>query len=215
MDRSITITVLEQDFPATACFSRLVKRWFDIVAALSLLILMLPLMGVIALAIKFESAGPIIFRQRRFIQAPFTIYKFRTMRLDACHDTEIRQAQRHDSRVTRIGRVLRRTSFDELPQLLNVIRGDMSLVGPRPHAIPHDHEYAKLLGESYLLRHRVRPGVTGWAQINGMRGETRNLDQMEQRINYDRYYIENWSLLLDLKILCKTVSVFINQHNAY
>jgi putative colanic acid biosynthesis UDP-glucose lipid carrier transferase len=195
--------------------ARLVKRWFDIVAGLSLLLLMLPLMGVIALAIKFDSPGPIIFRQRRFIQAPFTIYKFRTMRLDACHDTKIQQAQRHDSRVTHIGRVLRRTSLDELPQLLKVIRGDMSLVGPRPHAIAHDQEYAKLLGERYLLRYLVKPGVTGWAQINGMRGETRNLHQMEDRINYDKYYIENWSLLLDLKILCKTVSVFINRHNAY
>jgi putative colanic acid biosynthesis UDP-glucose lipid carrier transferase len=193
----------------------LLKRLLDVVAGVSLLILTLPLMGVIALAIKLDSPGPILFRQRRFIQAPFTIYKFRTMYLDACHDSTIRQARRHDPRVTRTGGLLRRYSFDELPQLFNVIRGDMSLVGPRPHAITHDKKYADLLGEVYLIRHQVKPGLTGWAQINGMRGETDDLNQMRERLRHDRFYIENWSLTLDLKILCKTSLVFVIHQNAY
>jgi putative colanic acid biosynthesis UDP-glucose lipid carrier transferase len=207
-----SFTALRYDRPKS---TRLLKRSLDIVVGGSLLILTLPLIGMIALAIKLDSPGPILFRQRRFIQKPFRIYKFRTMFLVACYDPTIRQARRYDPRVTRIGRVLRRTSLDELPQLFNVIRGDMSLVGPRPHAVAHDKKYASLLGEAYLIRHNAKPGLTGWAQINGMRGETANLDQMKRRLEYDRYYIENSTFVLDLQILCKTWLVFFTRRNAY
>ena len=183
---------------------RLAKRAGDIALASLALILLSPLMLLSALAIKLDSAGPAIFRQRRigFDGQAFSIYKFRTMRVME-DGPQIAQTRRGDPRVTRIGRLLRQSSIDELPQLFNVLKGDMALVGPRPHAIAHDDEYRALIA-SYAFRHHVKPGITGWAQVNGQRGETRRIEAMEKRVEYDLWYIDNWSLTLDLRILWRT-----------
>jgi Undecaprenyl-phosphate glucose phosphotransferase len=181
------------------------KRIFDLVFAASALILATPLLLLVALLIKLDSAGPIFFVQRRygFNQQPFRIIKFRTMRtLD--DGPVIRQARANDPRLTRIGFWLRRWNIDEIPQLFNVLTGDMSLVGPRPHALSHDREYEQRISR-YARRHNVRPGITGWAQIHGYRGETDTDDKMRKRVEYDLYYIDNWSLWLDLKIIVRTV----------
>ena len=136
------------------------------------------------------------------------------MRAAPASDKNVEQAKRGDPRITTVGRILRRTSLDELPQLVNVVRGEMSLVGPRPHAVAHNEEYATVINE-YLSRHRVKPGITGWAQINGFRGETQTLDLMRQRVQHDLYYIENWSVLFDLRILVMTLFVGFVHRNAY
>jgi putative colanic acid biosynthesis UDP-glucose lipid carrier transferase len=178
-------------------------------------VLLLPLFLVIALLIKLESRGPVFFRQRRhgFNHHVFYIYKFRTMTV--CEDgPAIVQAKCQDQRVTKIGAFLRRSSLDELPQLLNVLKGEMSLVGPRPHALAHDNEYARII-EGYSVRQRVLPGITGWAQVNGCRGETETPEKMRQRIKHDLYYVENWSPLFDLKILALTLRVLLVPKNAY
>jgi undecaprenyl-phosphate galactose phosphotransferase/putative colanic acid biosynthesis UDP-glucose lipid carrier transferase len=175
---------------------------------------MLPLMLVTALLIKLDSPGPVLFRQTRngFNQQPFTIFKFRTM--SVLEDGPVvKQARRNDPRVTRLGRWLRRSSIDELPQLFNVIRGEMSLVGPRPNAQSHNSEYEKLIAK-YAFRHHVKPGLTGWAQVRGHRGETQYIEQMERRVDHDLWYINNWSLLLDFKILLLTAFLTFRQ-NAY
>ena len=179
------------------------KRAIDIVGACAGLIFVLPLMLVIAAVMKVTSPGRVIFRQQRggLNNEAFTLYKFRTMHADMCDD--LRQATSNDPRITRFGWFLRRTSCDELPQLFNVLRGDMSLVGPRPHAVAHDEQYSEFI-ESYSRRYAVPPGLTGWAQINGLRGETDTVEKMRQRVEYDIYYIENWSLALDLKIIWHT-----------
>jgi putative colanic acid biosynthesis UDP-glucose lipid carrier transferase len=192
------------------------KRCMDLCISILLLAVLLPLVGLIAALIKLDSTGPVLFKQQRlgFNKKPFTLYKFRSMRLEAGHDPLVPQARRNDPRVTRIGRFLRRTSLDELPQLINVLGGDMSLVGPRPHAIVHDEKYATLI-DHYLARHRIKPGMTGWAQVNGLRGETETLEKMEGRLQYDLYYIDNWSPLLDLQILCRTLAVVLDYRNAY
>lgn len=194
---------------------RLGKRSLDIVGALAGLIVLAPLMMVTALAVKLDSPGPVFFRQRRngFNTKRFPIFKFRTMTVME-DGANVVQAQRHDARVTRVGRVLRRTSVDEIPQLINVLRGEMSLVGPRPHALAHDDYYGNLLSE-YAFRHHVKPGITGWAQINGYRGETARVEQMRARIEHDIWYINNWSLLLDLKILALTCFELPRSRNAY
>lgn len=193
----------------------LAKRCFDIAfAALTLIILSAPLL-IIAIIIKLDSPGPVLFRQRRggFNGRSFQIYKFRTMRVME-DDGFVKRALEFDARITRIGRYLRRTSVDELPQLLNVLTGDMSLVGPRPHALAHDDHYNNLIAD-YSLRHHVKPGLTGWAQINGFRGDTPTVDLMEKRVEYDRWYINNWSFWLDLRIVLRTfVSIFASR-NAY
>ncbi len=171
------------------------KRALDVFLASSLLVALAPLIAAVAVLIKLESPGPIIFRQRRrgFNGRQFTIFKFRTMKvLEDGH--VIHQARRNDIRVTRVGRVLRATSIDELPQLINVLRGQMSLVGPRPHALAHDDDYSKLIA-NYAYRQHVKPGLTGWAQVNGFRGETRKLALMEHRVAFDLWYVKNWSLL--------------------
>ena len=180
------------------------KRAFDLVAATAALVLLLPLLALVSVAIKLSSPGPVIFRQRRygFNRREFTIYKFRTMSVQEDGDN-IRQACRNDARVTRLGRLLRATSIDELPQLVNVLRGDMSLVGPRPHACAHDNEYAELIGH-YAFRHHIKPGITGCAQISGFRGQTAHLNLMKRRIDLDIWYINNWSIWLDLKIIART-----------
>ena len=192
------------------------KRCTDICISALLLALLLPLMGLIAAFIKLDSPGPVLFKQQRlgFSKKSFTLYKFRSMQLEAGHDLLVPQARPNDPRVTRVGRFLRRTSLDELPQLINVLGGDMSLVGPRPHAIVHDEKYAALI-DRYLARHRIKPGITGWAQVNGLRGETDTLEKMRRRLQYDLYYIDNWSPLLDLQILCRTLATVLNYRNAY
>ncbi len=194
---------------------RFVKRSIDAVGALALILLTLPLLGAIALAIKCSSPGPVLFRQRRlgYRGRPFTILKFRTMRVQEDGPVVV-QARKDDERVTAVGRWLRRTSFDELPQLLNVLRGDMSLIGPRPHALAHDEFYARLI-ENYEIRQHVKPGLTGWAQVNGYRGETAAEEFMIRRIEHDLWYVTNCNLLLDLQILVRTVFAVLRQRNAY
>lgn len=181
------------------------KRVFDVVAASVILVMTLPVLAVIAALIRLDSKGPVFFLQRRygFNQQAFRIFKFRTMTATDDGDV-VRQATRNDPRVTRVGRVLRRYNLDELPQLLNVIGGQMSLVGPRPHALAHDHEFQRKIA-LYARRHNVKPGITGWAQVNGLRGETDTDDKMAKRINFDHWYIDNWSFWLDIGILLRTV----------
>ncbi|KJV05824.1 undecaprenyl-phosphate glucose phosphotransferase [Methylocucumis oryzae] len=182
----------------------MLKRIFDIVVSLLILTLILVPMLLIALLIKLDSRGPVIFKQRRygFNGEKIVVWKFRSMKV--CQDGEnVPQAQRNDSRVTRLGHFLRKTSLDELPQFINVLQGRMSIVGPRPHAITHNEFYRKQI-KGYMLRHKVKPGITGWAQINGYRGETETLDKMEGRIKLDLEYIRNWSILLDIKIILLT-----------
>ena len=181
------------------------KRLEDLIGAtLILALIALPLL-IIAAAVKLSSPGPVFFKQRRYgiNGREIQVWKFRTMTV--CEDgPEVRQAQRHDPRVTRLGAVLRRTSLDELPQFINVLRGEMSIVGPRPHAIAHNELYrGKIHG--YMLRHKVRPGITGWAQVHGWRGETDTEEKMVKRIEHDLWYIRHWSLALDLKIILRTV----------
>jgi putative colanic acid biosynthesis UDP-glucose lipid carrier transferase len=189
--------------PGPAVGSSPSKRLFDIAAALGLLIFFAPLLVAIALAVRATSKGPALFRQRRTGRGGrvFQIYKFRTMTV--MEDGEVRAARRDDPRVTPIGAILRRSSLDELPQLLNIIRGDMSLVGPRPHAVAHDEVYAAVLPE-YVDRFRARPGLTGLAQVNGHRGEVQTLDGLRARVAHDNHYIAQWSLILDLRILVAT-----------
>jgi len=191
------------------------KRLTDLLLASLILIPAAPVMLLIALLVRMSSPGPVIFKQRRYglDGQEITVYKFRTMTVMEDGDA-VRQASRVDDRVTPLGRLLRRTSMDELPQLLNVIQGRMSLVGPRPHAVAHNELYRKLI-KGYMIRHKVAPGITGWAQVHGMRGETQTLEQMEARLKYDLDYLRNWSPLLDLKILCKTVLIIARGDKAY
>ena len=191
------------------------KRVLDLMIALPMLVLCAPLFAVLALAILADSGGPVFFRQTRLGQGgrPFDIFKFRTMRVMENGD-DVVQVTRNDSRVTRSGRWLRATSLDELPQLLNIIAGDMSLVGPRPHARAHDVFYAKAIAD-YALRQDVKPGLTGWAQVNGHRGETPTVGAMRARVDYDIWYAKNASLALDLKILLRTPMAVLGRGNAY
>jgi Undecaprenyl-phosphate glucose phosphotransferase len=191
------------------------KRTFDVVlAVLGLAAFCLPAL-LICLAIKFDSAGPVLFLQRRkgFNGRNFAIYKFRTMTVLE-DGSKISQARPSDPRVTRFGRFLRMTSIDEVPQLINVIRGEMSLVGPRPHAVAHDDEYGAAIKE-YAFRHHVKPGLTGWAQIHGYRGSTANVALMKKRVEHDLWYINNWSLWLDIQIALRTIFEVVRRRNAY
>ncbi|MBV8849114.1 MAG: exopolysaccharide biosynthesis polyprenyl glycosylphosphotransferase [Methylobacteriaceae bacterium] len=183
----------------------LIKRAFDVVAAAGALVLLWPLFLLIALLIKRDSPGPVLFFQRRygFNQEPFRIAKFRTMStLD--DDRHVKHTSENDERITRIGRWMRRYNIDELPQLLNVLRGEMTLVGPRPHALAHDQQFEQTIA-LYARRHNVKPGITGWAQVNGFRGGISNDEKIRMRIEHDLFYIDNWTLLLDLRILFLTV----------
>jgi putative colanic acid biosynthesis UDP-glucose lipid carrier transferase len=173
-------------------------------------------MIMIVFAIRLESTGPALFRQPRygFVNRTFDIYKFRTMRHREAAEEKIVQATRNDPRITRVGRLLRRLSLDELPQIFNVLNGTMSLVGPRPHAVQHNEDYARVI-RGYFARHRVKPGMTGWAQVNGFRGEIKTPADMEARVQYDIYYAENWSLLFDLRILAMTAVICLTGRNAY
>jgi Undecaprenyl-phosphate glucose phosphotransferase len=191
------------------------KRIFDVAVASTMIVLLSPLMLLSALLVKLDSRGPILFKQKRngFNGRVFPIYKFRSMGVLEDGD-RIRQATRNDPRVTRVGLWLRRTSIDELPQLFNVLRGDMSIVGPRPHAVAHNNEYQTVVS-NYAFRHHVKPGITGWAQVNGFRGETQTVEIMAKRVEYDLWYINHWSLWLDVRILIKTLFLAYRQPTAY
>jgi putative colanic acid biosynthesis UDP-glucose lipid carrier transferase len=193
----------------------IIKRSSDIVISLAILLLISPLLAVIAAAVKLTSQGPIIFKQRRYglDGEEILVYKFRSMTV--CEDGNVvKQAQKNDTRLTSIGGFLRKTSLDELPQFINVLQGRMSIVGPRPHAIAHNEMYRKLI-KGYMVRHKAKPGITGWAQVNGLRGETDTVDKMAARIEYDLDYLRNWSLGLDLKIILMTVGVVFKDQYAY
>ena len=193
-----------------------IKKVEDIIFSLIALIIFAPLMLIIAAAIWIESPGPVIFRQKRYgyNNKIFEIYKFRSMTHNPVQEGKTKQATKDDARVTRVGKFIRKTSLDELPQIFNVLNGSMSLVGPRPHAVDHNEDYAKVI-DGYFARHRVKPGITGWAQINGFRGITDTVDKMESRVKYDVYYAENWSLFFDLQILIGTVFVGFISKNAH
>jgi putative colanic acid biosysnthesis UDP-glucose lipid carrier transferase len=192
-----------------------VKRLTDTALSVVILLLLLPVLVLIAIMVKASSPGPIIFKQRRYglDGREIAVYKFRTMRVteDGSH---IRQASKSDDRITPVGGMLRRASLDELPQLINVLQGRMSLVGPRPHAVAHNEEYRKLI-KGYMVRHKVLPGITGLAQVNGCRGETAQLEQMEARVNYDLDYLRHWSPMLDIKIILLTIIKVFRDDKAY
>jgi putative colanic acid biosynthesis UDP-glucose lipid carrier transferase len=206
------ISVCESPFTGS---NGIIKRASDIILSLLILLLISPLLLLIAIAIRLDSPGPIIFKQRRYglDGEEILVYKFRSMRVCEDGDT-IRQAQKGDSRITRVGAFLRKNSLDELPQFINVLQGRMSIVGPRPHAVAHNEIYRNLI-KGYMIRHKVKPGITGWAQVNGYRGETRTLDKMQARIDHDLDYLRNWSLRLDMHIICKTILVVLKDRAAY
>lgn len=197
-------------------FNGMVKRVADFCFSLGILTLILPVLIAIAIGVKLSSPGPVIFKQRRYglDGREILVYKFRSMTV--CEDGgKVTQATKNDQRVTKFGAFLRRTSLDELPQFINVLQGRMSVVGPRPHAVSHNEMYRKLI-KGYMIRHKVKPGITGWAQVNGLRGETETLDKMKARIDYDLDYLRNWSPKLDMFIVLKTISVvFVGEKNAY
>lgn len=206
------VAVCESPFTG---FNGVIKRLSDIILSLLILILIAPVMLIIAIGIKLGSPGPIIFKQRRYglDGHEIIVYKFRSMTVteDGPH---IPQAKKNDKRITKLGAILRKTSLDELPQFINVLQGKMSVVGPRPHAVAHNEQYRKLI-DGYMVRHKVKPGITGWAQVNGYRGETEILDKMKKRIDFDLDYLRNWSLRLDLYIVLKTVQVLVKDRHAY
>jgi putative colanic acid biosynthesis UDP-glucose lipid carrier transferase len=207
---------IELNRPASAGVHGLLKELFDKIFALIALILLLPLFIVLAIAIKLSSPGPVFFRQPRLglNGKRFDVYKFRSMKPHKEFNGKITQATRDDPRITPIGRFIRRTSLDELPQFINVLIGDMSVVGPRPHAIQHNNLYKNKVA-MYMQRHRVKPGITGWAQINGCRGETDTDEKMQRRVAYDLQYIKNWSFWMDVKIISWTAFKGWTDTNAY
>ena len=194
---------------------RAVKRTMDIAISLGSLTLLFPVMAFAAIGIALDGRGPIIFRQNRkgFNGQQFVMLKFRTMTVQDNGEV-VRQATRDDPRVTRIGKLLRAASIDELPQLWNVLRGDMSLIGPRPHALAHDNYFEQVLGD-YAFRHHMKPGITGWAQVHGLRGATPTVDHIADRVKMDLWYVNNWSLWLDIQIIIKTFFEVIRRRNAY
>jgi len=212
MDGMPVVAVCETPYSGV---NALLKRWFDVVVTSAALLLLWPILLVAAIGVKLSSPGPIIFKQRRYglDGREIRVFKFRSMRVQD-DGPVVRQATREDPRITRFGRFMRKTSIDELPQLFNVLAGSMSLVGPRPHAVAHNEQYRKMI-KGYMLRHKVQPGITGWAQVNGFRGETATLEKMRARVEHDLYYLRNWSLSLDLWICFKTVLVLFRDKNAY
>lgn len=212
-----TIPVLSLRYePLQHTLNRFIKRSFDIIFSLLILIFIFPFIYIIfGIAIKISSSGPILFKQKRtgIKGHEFDCYKFRSMRINNSANTT--SATKQDPRITRVGAFMRKTSIDELPQFLNVLKGDMSVVGPRPHMLMHTSQYSELI-EKFMVRHLVKPGITGWAQVNGFRGETKVLNDMERRVKNDVWYIENWSFFLDTKIIFKTVfNVFVGEDKAY
>jgi Undecaprenyl-phosphate glucose phosphotransferase len=209
---SVAVEVQRAPLSNVECF---VKRGLDLILSTLALVVLGPVFAFIAAFIKLDSSGPVIFRQKRtgFNGRGFTIYKFRTM--TTIEDgAVVVQATRNDRRVTRLGKLLRRYSVDELPQLVNVLRGEMSLVGPRPHAIAHDDQYSEGIAR-YAFRQHVKPGITGWSQVNGLRGETVNVGDMQRRLALDLWYIDHWSIWLDLWILVRTLKAVVLARNAY
>jgi putative colanic acid biosynthesis UDP-glucose lipid carrier transferase len=206
------VAVCESPFSGV---SGIVKRCSDVVLASLILLLAAPFLLLVAVAVKLSSPGPVIFRQRRYglDGQEIVVYKFRSMSVEE-DGSRVPQARMNDPRLTRVGAFLRRTSIDELPQFVNVLQGRMSIVGPRPHAVAHNELYRKLI-KGYMLRHKVRPGITGWAQVNGYRGETETLDKMKARIDFDLDYLRNWSLRLDLYIIVRTIWVVLRGDRAY
>ena len=195
--------------------NRLVKRISDIVLASVILVLIAPLLAIVALGVKLSSPGPVIFRQRRngLGGEEIVVYKFRSMRtMD--DGAVVKQATKGDPRITPFGAFIRKTSLDELPQFINVLQGRMSIVGPRPHAVAHNEQYRQLI-KAYMVRHKVKPGITGWAQVNGHRGETDTIEKMQARVEYDLEYMRNWSLGLDLVIILRTIKTLRGESNAY
>lgn len=202
------------DTPFTG-INGVVKRITDIVLSIAILLLISPVLLAIVVGVKMTSPGPVLFRQRRYglDGREIVVYKFRSMTVQEDGGV-VRQATRNDQRITRFGGFLRRSSLDELPQFINVLQGRMSIVGPRPHAVAHNETYRKLI-KGYMVRHKVKPGITGWAQVNGYRGETETVDKMQKRIEYDLEYLRNWSIGLDLWIIVKTIAVVFKDRNAY
>ena len=209
------VVALELQRAPLSTIERIVKRGLDFSVGLLALIFVLPIMAMTALAIKLDGKGPVFFLQNRkgFNGRQFVMFKFRTMTVQENGDV-VMQATRNDPRVTKIGRLLRASSIDELPQLVNVLRGEMSLIGPRPHALAHDNYFERLL-QDYAFRHHVKPGITGWAQVNGLRGATPSIDQIARRVEMDLWYINNWTLWLDVQILIKTVFEVARKRNAF
>jgi putative colanic acid biosynthesis UDP-glucose lipid carrier transferase len=195
--------------------NRLIKRFSDIVMSSIILVLIAPLLLVVALGVKLSSPGPAIFRQKRngLDGDEIVVYKFRSMRAQD-NGPVVQQATKGDPRVTPFGAFIRRTSLDELPQFINVLQGRMSIVGPRPHAVAHNEMYRQLI-KAYMVRHKVKPGITGWAQVHGLRGETETIDKMQARVEYDLEYLRNWSLGLDLQIMARTIKVLFFDRAAY
>jgi putative colanic acid biosynthesis UDP-glucose lipid carrier transferase len=206
------VGICETPFTGT---NELVKRVSDIVLGSVILMLILPLLVGVAIGVKLSSPGPVIFRQKRngLDGEEIVVYKFRSMRTQD-NGAVVKQATKGDSRITRFGGFIRRTSLDELPQFINVLQGRMSIVGPRPHAVAHNEEYRRLI-KAYMVRHKVRPGITGWAQVNGYRGETETIEKMQARVEFDLEYLRNWSLGLDLQIIIRTIRLMLFDRNAY
>ncbi|WP_148090405.1 undecaprenyl-phosphate glucose phosphotransferase [Paucibacter sp. KBW04] len=206
------VGICETPFTGT---NELVKRISDVVLASLILVLISPILLAVAIGVKLSSPGPIIFKQRRngLDGEEIIVYKFRSMRAQD-NGAVVKQATKGDARVTPFGAFIRRTSLDELPQFINVLQGRMSIVGPRPHAVAHNEEYRKLI-KAYMVRHKVKPGITGWAQVNGLRGETDTIDKMKARVELDLEYLRNWSLALDLQIIVRTARLMVFDRNAY
>jgi putative colanic acid biosynthesis UDP-glucose lipid carrier transferase len=191
------------------------KRISDVVLATLIIVLISPFLLILAIGVKLSSPGPVIFKQRRngLDGEEIVVYKFRSMRSQD-NGPVVRQATKDDPRITAFGSFIRRTSLDELPQFFNVLQGRMSIVGPRPHAVAHNEEYRRLI-KAYMVRHKVKPGITGWAQVNGHRGETDTIEKMQARVEYDLEYLRNWSLGLDLQIIVRTIRLVFFDRNAY
>ncbi|HET6787214.1 MAG TPA: undecaprenyl-phosphate glucose phosphotransferase, partial [Aquabacterium sp.] len=206
------VGICETPFTGT---NELIKRVSDIVLGALILVLISPVLLAVAIGVKLSSPGPIIFKQKRngLDGEEIIVYKFRSMRV-MDDGAVVKQATKGDSRITPFGAFIRRTSLDELPQFINVLQGRMSIVGPRPHAVAHNEEYRRLI-KAYMVRHKVKPGITGWAQVNGYRGETDTIDKMQARVEYDLEYLRNWSLALDLQIILRTIRLVFWDRHAY
>jgi putative colanic acid biosysnthesis UDP-glucose lipid carrier transferase len=206
------VGICETPFTGT---NALIKRVSDVVIGTIILILIAPVLLAIAIGVKLSSPGPVIFKQRRngLDGSEIVVYKFRSMTAQD-NGPVVRQATKGDPRITRFGAFIRRTSLDELPQFINVLQGRMSIVGPRPHAVAHNEEYRQLI-KAYMVRHKVKPGITGWAQVNGQRGETDTIEKMRARVEYDLEYLRNWSLGLDLQIIARTIRLVFFDRHAY
>jgi putative colanic acid biosynthesis UDP-glucose lipid carrier transferase len=206
------VGICETPFTGT---NELVKRVSDIILATLILIMISPILLILAIGVKISSPGPAIFKQRRngLQGEEIIVYKFRSMRAQD-NGPVVRQATKDDPRITKFGAFIRRTSLDELPQFINVLQGRMSIVGPRPHAVAHNEQYRQII-KAYMVRHKVKPGITGWAQVNGHRGETDTIEKMKARVEYDLEYLRNWSLGLDLQIIVRTARLMISDRHAY